>query len=60
MINGREYVIPDDVKKILPKVLSHRIILSAESEFEGITVEKILDEIINNIDVSELFVEQKS
>ena len=58
MINGRDYVIPDDVKKVLPKVLGHRIILSAESEFEGITSEKILDDITNNLDVSELFSEK--
>jgi len=58
MINGRDYVIPDDIKKVLPKVLGHRIILSAESEFEGLSSEKILDEIINNVDVSELFTEQ--
>jgi len=58
LINGRDYVIPDDVKKVLPKVIGHRIILSAESEFEGLSSEKILDEIINNIDVSDLFSEQ--
>ena len=58
LINGRDYVIPDDVKKVLPKVIGHRIILSAESEFEGLSSEKILDEIINNIDVSELFSEK--
>ncbi len=58
LINGRDYVIPDDVKKVLPKVLGHRIILSAESEFEGLSTDKILDEIVNNIDVSELFSEQ--
>ena len=59
LINGREYVIPDDVKKVVPKVLGHRIILSAESEFEGLSTDKVLDEIINNIDVSELFVEEE-
>lgn len=58
MINGRDYVIPDDVKRVLPKVISHRIITSAEAEFEGLTSEKILDDIINNIDVSELFSEK--
>ena len=58
MINGRDYAIPDDVKNVLPKVIGHRIILSAESEFEGLSSEKILDDIINNIDVSELFSEK--
>ncbi|GAJ18083.1 unnamed protein product, partial [marine sediment metagenome] len=59
LIHGREYVIPDDVKKVVPKVLSHRIILSAESEFEGISTEKIMDDMLNAVDVSEIFETEK-
>jgi MoxR-like ATPase len=55
LISGRDYVIPDDVKKVLLKVIGHRIILSAESEFEGVTTEKILNDIISNIEITELF-----
>ena len=55
LINGREYVIPDDVKKVVPKVLGHRIILSAESEFEGLSTMKIIDDMLNKIDVSDVF-----
>jgi len=60
MINGRDYVIPDDIKKVIPKVLGHRIILSAESEFEGFTTEKILEELIDNVEISEFIPEQKT
>lgn len=55
LINGRDYVIPDDVKKVVPKVLGHRIILSAESEFEGLSTDKIIDDILGSVDVSEIF-----
>ena len=60
LIHGREYVIPDDVKKVVPKVIGHRLILSAESEFEGISTEKILDEILNTVEVSEIFEGEKN
>ena len=59
LIKGREYVIPDDIKYLIPKVLGHRIIISAESEFEGLSAEKVLDDLISNIDVSDLFEEKK-
>lgn len=54
LIHGRGYVIPDDVKKVVIKVLSHRIILSAESEFEGISKEKIIDDILSMVEVPEI------
>jgi MoxR-like ATPase len=54
LIHGKEYVIPDDVKKVAPKVLAHRIILSAESELEGHTTDKVIDDILRTVPVPEL------
>ena len=34
-MNGRDFVTPDDVIKVLPPVLRHRIILTPEKEMEG-------------------------
>jgi len=51
LINGRSYVIPDDVKKIVKPVLRHRIILKPEAEFENIKPDNIIDEILRNIEV---------
>ncbi len=45
-IKGRNYVIPDDVKSLVPYVLSHRIILSAEARIEGRKTEKIIDDVL--------------
>lgn len=59
LIEGRGYVIPDDVKKVVTKVLSHRIILSAESEFEGISNEKIMDDILDMVEVPKIFESEK-
>ena len=45
---GRDYVIPDDVKGIAPDVLNHRLIIAPESEIEGVTVEEVVDAILKD------------
>ncbi len=54
LIQGKEYVIPDMVKQMVPKVLSHRVILSAESELEGLSSEKVIDDILGSVAVPEV------
>jgi len=51
VMNGREFVTPDDVKKVLPSVLRHRIILTPEKEMEGSTPDDIIETIIKKIEV---------
>jgi len=46
LLNGRDYVIPDDVKSIAPKVLNHRLILSIDAELEGIDKIDVMDQIL--------------
>ncbi len=50
-LNGRDFVIPDDIKYVAYPVLRHRIILSPEKEMEGVTTEKIITKIINSVEV---------
>lgn len=45
-IQGRDYVIPDDVKYLTPHVLSHRVILSSEAKFEGKTAKSLLTDLV--------------
>jgi MoxR-like ATPase len=45
-IRGRDYVIPDDVKAIAYSVLNHRMLLTPESEIEGVTVEEVIAAIL--------------
>lgn len=54
LIQGRDYVIPDDVKTIIPKVLGHRLILSTEADLEGVTTEKVIDDILTKIEIPDL------
>ncbi len=50
-INGRDFVTPDDIKKVSAPVLSHRIILTPEREMEGFTAEKVVSQIIETIEI---------
>jgi MoxR-like ATPase len=52
-IEGRSYVIPDDVKYLAPKVLNHRLILKPEYGFEHITAADIVVELLNTVKVPE-------
>ena len=45
-IRGRDYVIPDDVKAIAYEVLNHRLLISPESEIEGVTLEEVIAAIL--------------
>jgi MoxR-like ATPase len=46
-LQGRDFVIPDDVKVLAVPVLRHRLTLSPSAEIEGLTPDRILDEIID-------------
>ncbi|WP_434731575.1 MoxR family ATPase [Thermogladius sp. KZ2Tp1] len=50
-LEGRNYVIPDDVKQVLAPTLSHRIILKPEYEVEGLTASRVVEEIANRVPV---------
>jgi MoxR-like ATPase len=45
-VNGREYVLPDDVQALAGPVLAHRVLLSTESRLTGRTAEDIVEGIV--------------
>ncbi|WP_423736837.1 AAA family ATPase [Chitinophaga caseinilytica] len=51
VMNGRDFVTPDDVVYILPHVLRHRIILTPEREMEGISPDEVIAEILKAVEV---------
>ncbi|WP_292520567.1 MoxR family ATPase [Methanoculleus sp.] len=51
-LNGRTYVIPDDVQALALPVLRHRIILTREAAITGVTPEAVINEIIKSVGVS--------
>ncbi|MEQ8908437.1 MAG: MoxR family ATPase [Vicingaceae bacterium] len=50
-IKGRKFVIPEDVKEVVPAVLRHRLILTPEKEIEGLLIDEVIDGIIEQIEV---------
>lgn len=46
-ISGRDFVIPDDVKRIAVPLLRHRVVMSPASEIEGVTSDQALSAIID-------------
>lgn len=55
-IGGRDYVLPEDVKRIAPMILSHRCIVHPESALRGSTIERIIAQIIEatSLDIGEI------
>ena len=50
-IEGRDFVIPDDIKYLAPSILRHRVILKPESEIEGYTADFYIDKILQTVEV---------
>ena len=50
-INGRDFVIPEDVKDIVKPVLNHRLILNPEKEMDGTSINDVIDQIVAKVDV---------
>lgn len=50
-LNGRNYVVPQDVKDLAPDILRHRILLSYEAEAEGVTSEDVVKGLLDKLPV---------
>lgn len=50
LLNGRDHVIPDDVKSLSLPVLRHRVALTAEIEIEGLTADDVLLQLLESIE----------
>jgi len=48
---GRDYVVPDDVKKVFLHVCAHRITLKAEAKYDKLTPNAVLKDILDGIEV---------
>jgi MoxR-like ATPase len=48
-LQGRDYVIPDDVKILAPPALRHRLVLAPGSEIEGLDADKVVGQIVDQV-----------
>jgi MoxR-like ATPase len=51
LTEGRSYVIPDDVKKVAPNVLAHRLVLRQEAILDGLTQSTIVKQVVQSTKV---------
>ncbi len=49
LLNGREFVTPDDIKAIVKPALRHRLTLAAEYEMEGARVDEVLEDLLRQV-----------
>jgi MoxR-like ATPase len=50
-IHGRDFVTPDDIKRCTKAVLKHRLVLTPEREMEAFTVDKVVDQILETLEI---------
>jgi MoxR-like ATPase len=51
VLQGRDFVTPDDVKTMVRPVMGHRLILRPEYEIEGVSIEEVIDRIVQGVEV---------
>jgi MoxR-like ATPase len=44
--HGRHFVLPDDVKALADAVFAHRLVLDPEAEFDGVTANNVIGQIL--------------
>ena len=50
-LEGRDYVVPEDVQAVLSDVCAHRVILTQKARLSGVTAQQVLDEILRSVEV---------
>ena len=50
-IQGRDYILPDDVKRLAPHVYRHRILLKPEAEIEGLSADDVIDRLLAELNI---------
>ncbi|MBF6612410.1 MAG: MoxR family ATPase [Chloroflexi bacterium] len=50
-LQGRDYVVPDDIKTLVAPVMRHRVILKPEAEIEGLNADRALERVLGRVEV---------
>ncbi len=50
-LDGRDYVLPDDIKALYVPCMRHRVLLSASAEIEGADVDSVLQSLLERVDI---------
>jgi len=49
VLDGRTFVLPDDIKQVLPSVMAHRMILTAEAWAQGLTTAGVTEDLLSSV-----------
>lgn len=52
LLSGRDFVTPDDVRFLAPHVLAHRVTLTAEAELNGLTVNQLVNQLLDTVNTN--------
>jgi MoxR-like ATPase len=50
-MDGRDYLIPDDIKQSAPPVFRHRIVVKPEADLEGITPDQVIQDVVRAVEL---------
>jgi MoxR-like ATPase len=50
-IDGRDYLIPDDIQQAVLPVFRHRVVVKPEADLEGITADQVLQEVVRAVEL---------
>ena len=51
ILAGRDYVLPDDVRRMALPVLCHRLVLTPEARMKGATAEQVMNDVLATVPV---------
>ena len=51
VLSGREFVTPDDVKRVAPPVLAHRLVLTPDATVDGVAKRSVVEDVLDRIEV---------
>ena len=59
-LDGRDFVLPDDVKSVAAAVLGHRVLLDLDRQFRGATAEQVIDDLLASVEAPPRGVDERS
>ncbi|MCA9528729.1 MAG: MoxR family ATPase [Myxococcales bacterium] len=54
LLRGRDFVTPDDVRDLAVPALRHRVVLSPETEIEGVSADRLIEQVLERVPVPRL------
>jgi MoxR-like ATPase len=50
-MDGRDYLIPDDIKQAVLPVFRHRVVVKPEADLEGVTADQVIQDVVRAVEL---------